>query len=176
MPSGKRLVVDASVARSAGWETAPDPHSRLCREVLETIRSAGHWVVLSPECLAEWKRHRSSYSRGWLVRMVSRRKVVFTESVRNEELRSRLGQANLRDRDRRAVDKDFHLVEAALPHDRIVLSRDEAIRQILKRVAVEIREVQAILWGNPVIQDEKVVVWLEGGAKAEQARKLGSSP
>lgn len=175
MPRGKRLVVDASVARSAGWETAPDPHSRLCREALEAILSFGHQVVLSPECLAEWKRHRSGYSRRWLVRMVSRRKAVFTESVRNEDLRRRLGQVELREGDRRAAEKDFHLVEAAIPQDRIVLSRDEAMRQILRRVAVQIREIQDLLWGNPVIGEEKVVTWLEGGARAEPARKLGSS-
>lgn len=167
-------MVDASVARSAGLETAPDPHSRLCREVLDAILSAGHRVVLSPECLAEWKRHRSGYSRLWLVRMISRRRALFTESVRNEDLRRRLNQVGLRDRERRAVEKDLHLVEAALPHDRIVLSRDEAIRQILRGVAVQIRELQGLLWGNPIIEEEKVVAWLEGGARAEPARKLGS--
>lgn len=176
MPRSKRLVVDASVARSAGLETAPDPHSRLCREVLEAILSVGHRVVLSPECLAEWKRHRSGYSRLWLVRMISQRKVVFIESVRNEDLRRRLGQAELRDRERRAVEKDLHLVEAALPHDRIVLSRDEAMRQILGRVAVEIRELQALLWGNPAVEDEQIVAWLRGGARTEPSRRLGSAP
>jgi len=74
---------------------------------------------------------------------------------------------------RAAMEKDAHLLEAAIQHDRIVLSRDEVMRQILRGVAAEIQEVAQILWANPALEDDGVLVWLEGGARVEGARRLG---
>ncbi|MEA2600531.1 MAG: hypothetical protein QOF89_1523 [Acidobacteriota bacterium] len=72
------------------------------------------------------------------------------------------------------MEKDAHLIEAAIQHDRIVFSRDEAMRQVLREVAAEIREVTQILWANPALEDDGVLVWLEEGARVEAARLLGT--
>src|SRR5215216_871007 len=110
MPKGKRIVVDASVARSAGRETSLDAPSIRCRQALEAFLTTGHKVVFSQECLDEWKRHRSNYSREWLISMHSRRKVVPPEDLaQNEELRSKLSQAAVSDSSRSAIEKDAHL-------------------------------------------------------------------
>jgi hypothetical protein len=74
---------------------------------------------------------------------------------------------------RAALEKDSHLVEAALGHDRIVLSRDEAMRQILNVAAERVRELRTIQWANPV-SEEGIVRWLEAGARMEPSRRLGA--
>jgi hypothetical protein len=44
----KRLVIDASVARSAGGETAVFPTSKHCRDFLRATLETGHCVVMTP--------------------------------------------------------------------------------------------------------------------------------
>lgn len=175
MPQGKRIVVDASVARSAGWETSTHAPSIRCRQALEAILTFGHEVVFSRECLDEWKRHRSNYSKKWLYSMHSSRKVVPPEDLtRNEKLRASLSQAAPSDSSRAAIAKDAHLLEAALQADRIVISRDETVRILFRQCCPAIKEIRSVLWANPEIEAEEVVPWLEGGARVEPARKLGA--
>lgn len=77
-------------------------------------------------------------------------------------------------RERRAILKDAHLVEAACQTDRIVISRDETVRDLFRRACPELHEIRDICWANPEIEDERVVDWLVSGARSEVARRLGS--
>ncbi|HEX4964834.1 MAG TPA: hypothetical protein VF173_28735 [Thermoanaerobaculia bacterium] len=167
-------MVDASVARSAGWEGTADLLSRQCREVLEVIKSI-HSIVFSKESLAEWRKHSSGFARTWLIDMYGRKKVISAGDIKDEGFRVRLLRSASSASVRAAMEKDAHLIEAANRHDRIVLSRDEAMRQILRDVAAEIREVAQILWANPALESDRVLPWLENGARMEAARRLGSS-
>jgi hypothetical protein len=166
-------VVDASVAQSAGLESAPDAISRQCRGVLDAILRICHRSVFSQECLAEWRRHRSGSARRWLRQMFSRRKAILVGAVQDKELRVRLLRVASSDAVRKAMEKDIHLIEAALLHDRIVLSRDETMRQLLSQAASEIQELRRILWANPALEEDGVLLWLEQGARMEAARRLG---
>jgi hypothetical protein len=56
---GKRLVIDTDVVGSAGGENATDLRSTNCRDVLKTILSASHLVVITKDILEEWKKHQS---------------------------------------------------------------------------------------------------------------------
>jgi rRNA-processing protein FCF1 len=46
---GKRLVIDTDVIRSAGGENATEIRSTNCRDVLKTILSASHVVVITKD-------------------------------------------------------------------------------------------------------------------------------
>ena len=105
--------------------------------------------------------------------MHSRRRVILAGAFEDEGFRGRLLSLASSESVREEMEKDAHLLEAALQHDRIVLSRDDAMREILRGIAAEIREVAQIFWSNPAVQEEGVLAWLEGGAKAEAARRLG---
>ena len=71
--SGRRLVIDADVARSAG-ETK-HPVSSACRQFLDAVTECRHRVVMTPEIQEEWRRHASRYTYRWLRRMFARRLV-----------------------------------------------------------------------------------------------------
>lgn len=78
----RRLVIDASVARSA--TLSDNPTSTACREFLQAILDVCHRIVLSAEIYREWEHHalrtetpadvrRTRFLANWLVAM-SRRK------------------------------------------------------------------------------------------------------
>jgi predicted nucleic acid-binding protein len=167
--AGKRIVLDASVARCAGSGSIPGRR----RAVFSAVE-ARHSVVFSEECLAEWKEHEGDFARGWRARMVARRRVLFLESCLDERLREKLAEAATSQTRRRAIVKDAHLLEAAREADRIVVSLDEEARGLFRDAAVHVTEIRSVTWANPENHEEGVVDWLHGGARRDHARELGA--
>ena len=173
MPASRRIVVDTSVARSAGSGEETNEFSDPARAIFNAIENH-HRVVFSEECLREWRKHGREFSRRWLRRMMGRRRILLLGDTTDEALRERLAATCTLVRDRRAILKDAHLVEAACQTDRIVISRDETVRDLFRRACSQIQEIRDVCWANPEIAEERVVGWLESGARSEGARTLGS--
>lgn len=169
----RRLVIDASVARSAGGETAVFPTSKHCRDFLRATLETGHRVVMTPAISAEWRSHQSRFARQWLVSMTARKKVYRLDSVTDKKLRHTLGQASTSKKDREAMLKDCLLVEAAIVTDRSIISLDETVRSLFSGMAQELRTLRRIVWINPDREDEQPILWLKNGAKLERKRFLG---
>ena len=72
-----------------------------------------------------------------------------------------------------ALRKDFHLIEAAIAHDRTVVSLDELVRRLFKAAALSVAAIKRVVWVNPVNAAEQPLVWLRNGAKAENVLMLG---
>ena len=87
-------------------------------------------------------------------------------------MRSRIDQAVHRDQ-RAIVDKDVHLIEAAIATDRLVTSKDESARGVFKGASDEVVDLQQIVWVNPTRDEETPIDWLQNGARAEVHRMLG---
>src|SRR5690606_39247163 len=68
----RRIVVDASVARSAG--STEHPASVASRQFLQEMLAICHRVVMTDEIEQEWKRHRSGFATSWLATMRSKGK------------------------------------------------------------------------------------------------------
>jgi hypothetical protein len=105
--------------------------------------------------------------------MMARRKVVFVTIPAQHSLEDRIRRLKLRDSVLAIIEKDRHLIEAALATDNRVASIDERVRQHLRTHAQNLPEVISICWSNPVVLDEECVAWLESGAPAERSRMLG---
>jgi hypothetical protein len=169
----RRLVVDASVAGAAGRTEAPT--SKRCRDFLLTLRDETECrVVMPPKLRNEWEDHMSGFTRVWLRNMTQRGRVVpevVPPSVRMRREIERV--AATKKSETEALRKDFHLVEAAIAHDRTVISSDEIVRLLFKRAATSVTAVKKIVWVNPVKEDEEPLTWLRVGAKAENIRMLG---
>ncbi len=169
----KRLVIDASVARSAGGPEASVPESARCRDLLMAVKRICHRLVYTRVIAEEWRRHRSAFSQQWLLSMFAHRKVVRDDVPLDRRLRSRVRAAFSTTTDADAAEKDCHLIEAALAFDQVVLSRDDTARLLFEAIAASVGEIRHLAWVNPSAQSENAIEWLEDGAPAEGLRCLG---
>ena len=168
----KRLVIDADVARACGGKTAKHPVSKGCRDFLLAVLEVCHRLVMTPEIRNEWKRHASSFSRGWQVSMWARKKVVRPAGVPGLRLRERIGALQIDAGCQQAMLKDAHLLEAALGADLIVVSKDNEVRTLFGKAVKNIAEIGPIVWVNPV-EETNARKWLEDGAEARPELILG---
>lgn len=170
----RRLVIDASVARSSGGDEAVHPLPKQCREFLKATLSCGHRVVLSPSVNAEWKRHESNFARQWRVAMFARKKVLLDDVPEDPALRDAIDRSTKSERDRLAMLKDAHLVEAAQVMDDTVVSLDDTVRRLFSAASKSVRSLRSIVWANPRHEAEHCLTWLAGGAPPEEPRRLGA--
>jgi len=171
--AARDLVVDASVARSAGGEEATYPTSKNCRDCLKTILALPHRVVMSQPITDEWNKHKSAFARGWLVSMTARRRVLRVEPEQLTELRQRIQGITDSQKERDAMLKDFHLIEAALATDQTVIALDEIVRALFGTACQTMGQMKSVVWVNPDKLEEQPFAWLEAGAEPEKHRQLG---
>jgi hypothetical protein len=166
----KAIVIDASIARSAG--TTEHPTSRMCRDFLQAVMAFCHKMAANPEVLAEWRKHRSRFSSKWLVSMVQKRKLVRLPKAANKELWAAFGGGDCPEKDYRNISKDLHLIDAAMCTDGLVASLDDAVRASLRNCIEQKPDIGDIAWVNPTNEAEQAIDWLERGAPREPARLL----
>lgn len=171
----KAIVVDASIARSAGL--TENPVSMQCRQVLQTMLDYCHRVVLSDDVSQEWRTHASRFTRVWLSSMKAKKKLVLvSQSDAYVELCARIEACFDRAKQQENIFKDFHLVVAALESDKIVITEDEQLRKLLHAAAAQVEELRSLTFANPTVSEEGIVAWLNRGAPAEKKRCLGYKP
>ena len=120
--------------------------SSSCRNCLEAIRRICHRVAVTPVIGEEWDRHMSRFSRKWRRSMAARRKPL--QPVPAAALA--LETEGLSEKDAQAIEKDRCLLEAAFSADRIIVTRDDALRSALSRTPKGTKLVSTITWINPV--------------------------
>jgi hypothetical protein len=169
--ASKRLVIDASVAKSAGGLGASHRVSISCRDFLMAVLEICHHVVMTPQLATEWRKHASRYSRRWRAAMVARKKVDKPVVSSNTGLLNKTCDA-LAQTQRPIVTKDWLLVEAALAADRIIVSSDAEARGCLEQAATAVGEIRDIVWVDPT-EEVDSRLWLQNGAQAEDCRKIG---
>ncbi|MDR2704418.1 MAG: hypothetical protein LBC02_01440 [Planctomycetaceae bacterium] len=177
----KTLVIDTSIARAAGKDKTGtdkiDPSTVCSRQLLEVILNNAYKIAVSKELKEEWKSwygYYSSYASKWYAEIVKRDRLTIVGNVENDQLRSAILETTKQPSIKEAMKKDFFLLEMALATDQIVLSRDKKIRKYFKHAAVLIDEIKKILWANPDLSEEEVILWIKKGAPFEKKRQLGS--
>ncbi len=142
----KLLVVDASVAHSAG-ETR-HPVSSCCRDALISIRDICHRLVITETIQEEWRRHMSGFARKWLVSMYAKKKVCRCEGVPLGQVDEACHELSSTEQD--GLRKDLCLVEGACAGDGIIVTRDDAIQAIWRKCHDRLAVPKTITWINPV--------------------------
>ncbi len=75
------------------------------------------------------------------------------------------------------MQKDFHLLEAALETDKTVISLDQTVRTLFAQAAQQVGEIRDVVWVNPDrTVEEQPIVWLQNGAPNEAHRQLSAYP
>ena len=171
----KRLVIDADVARASGSETATHPRAEHCRDFLNAVLSLSHRLVMTEKINNEWKNHQSRFARRWRVSMDARKRIERINPPEYAELQTKVTATTNDTYEIEAMEKDFHLLQAALATDRTVISLDETIRQLFKRASQRVGEIRNIIWVNPDrTTEEQPIAWLQNGAQPEAYRRLSA--
>jgi hypothetical protein len=175
----RRIVIDADVARSAGPSGDSQSRPARCARFLESLRDICHLKVLTGALRKEWRSHRSGFFQEWRVSMWARgsHKVAETELRIDVTWREGILRTAATPADRAEMEKDLHLVEAALATDGIIVSCDEAARRRFAQAARTVRQLRNVVWVNPARMDgEAAREWLEAGAPPRDEWKLGYRP
>jgi hypothetical protein len=173
----KRLVIDASIARSCGDENAIYPTSVRCRDFLMAVQECQHKIVMTQDIKAEWDKHQSRFARQWLRQMIARKQLnPLPDLPIAPELWAQIEAMAQSDQERATMTKDILLLEAALATDRSITSLDEkTARKYFAQAAKSIPKLQSIVWVNPDKPEEGAIDWLQAGAPAEPKRMLGNA-
>lgn len=169
------LVIDASVARAAGPEDAVHPTAKHCRDFLLAVLDICHRAIFSEAIAEEWKEHQSSFARQWRRSMFARKKIDRIDVPQNIALRQQLEEATPHEKQRNAIRKDAHLVEAALTQGMRVVALDETVRNLFRTAAASGGDLRQVCWVNPDREDDDSLEWIQAGAVAEDSRMLGHS-
>ena len=171
----KRLVIDADVARASGSERATHPRAEHCRDFLNAVLSLSHRMVMTEQINNEWKNHQSRFARRWRVSMDARKKIDRIDPPENAELQAKVTTTTNNENEIEAMQKDFHLLQAALATDQTVVSLDETIRGLFKRASQQVGEIRNIIWVNSDrTAEEQPIAWLQNGAPPEAHRQLSA--
>ena len=137
----KRLVIDADVARSAGSETAIHQRAINCREFLKSVKEQNHQIVLTKIISEEWKKHQSRFTRRWRLSMDARKKVVRINPSEDQQLRDKISTTTHDENEIEVMQKDLHLLEAALATDQTIISLDETVRTLFAQASQRVSEI-----------------------------------
>ena len=70
-----KFIIDADIIRSAGY--SEHPISSTSRNLLEEVIKHKGETVYCKTLMAEWRKHKSTYSTRWIASMMSKKKVNF---------------------------------------------------------------------------------------------------
>jgi len=145
----RHIIVDANIARSCadpGRHKTSSDCLRLIRLLQGKNSTIG--VAVTPTLAAEWKKHASRTFVAWWVSMESRGRVRHEKDQRVNDYRSSL--LALTDKGVRAgMEKDAHIVEAAILHSFPVASQDDTQRRQLAALSASYTLLASIQWFNP---------------------------
>ena len=165
--TSRRIVVDTNVARSAS--ESQHPISDACRQVLQAILDKHHRVVLTATQKQEWQKHKSAFTRGWLVQMASRKLWHPLAPEPDSGLTDRIYKLDCTAKARREMLKDVHLLENALATDHAIISQETNVLNLFSAHAQPLEIPRPVAWVNPVADATACVKWLEVGAASEAA-------
>ena len=157
-----RLVIDANVLRGASRTAGADPPGSTLRAVLVAVLTICHRAVTSPQLEREYATHASAFGTRWLSAMQRKGKVGGVLAAETKRARRWKQSAALTSpKQKAALEKDLHLVLAAMEADGVVVSCETHVRDLLRRVMTP-EDMAHIGWA---LVDDHTVAWLEGGAR-----------
>jgi hypothetical protein len=104
--------------------------------------------------------------------MASRGKLVRAPAFDVTTLRTALANCDLDGPALVAGQKDFHLVEAAISTEFLVISLDDRARAVFASASGRVRQFGRICWINPVQRADSIDSWLHGEIDTPRAWNL----
>ena len=130
---------------------------------------------MTREISDEWKRHQSRFALEWRVSMDARRKIDRINPPEYAGLQAKVTNTASGEDEIEVMEKDFHLLQAALATNQTIISLDETVRQLFKRASQQVGEIRDIIWVNPDrAAEEQPIAWLQNGTPPEPHRQLSA--
>lgn len=104
--------------------------------------------------------------------MLQKDKIVVLEVPADDALREGIDEAAKYESQRAAMQKDRHLIEAALEADQAVISLNEADRKRFASACDAIPILKNVVWVNPDRVDDNYEQWLKSGANTDAPLRL----
>jgi len=168
--NGKRLVIDANIAHSAGAGEVPS--SRYSRESLAAILAGEYTVVFNRSLLQEWKNHLSRFAMIWWRSMAAQKRI---ENAEGEEFARHLDRACAcleHDRWKSDLIKDFHLVQSALASGQTIISNERNFPVFVATACHSVKELAALYYANPATEGDVCISWITDGAEKVADRRI----
>lgn len=162
--SSQLIVVDANVLRGASSTDGGPPAGVECRSALQAILKICHRAVVSPALDEEYAHHASNFGQRWRTAMAQRNKIVATPAAKTGRSRGWMQNAGFTAAQRKAAEKDLHLVLAAWEKHAVVLSADEKSRVLFARLV----DLASLGWARMTHDD--IATWLDRGAPSNDVR------
>jgi len=137
-----------------------------------TMVEIGHRLVWTKEISREWRKHASRFSRTWRTTMIQKDLVVDAGDPRDPDLETAIDEAAEFEGRRVEMQKDRHLIVAALRTERRIISLNEKDRERFARICDQVTQIQRIVWVNPRLANEDCSEWLKRGASSDEHRRL----
>jgi hypothetical protein len=160
----KRLAIDATIAQAAGANGSPEQIGVKCRDLLVAVRQVCHRMLMTDDFRREWDAHQSNFSAKWRTLMQREQgKVVWLGAEHLGRVSLDLAPIVAVPSELAIMNKDLHLVRAALATDGIVISLDDEARRCFARTAVRLHAIGAVMWLDPRMMKDPGD-WLRKGA------------
>ena len=109
--------------------------------------------------------------------MDARRRVDRIDPPEYDELQDKVKNTADNENEIEVMQKDLHLLEAAIETDKTIISLDETVRELFARATQQVGKIRGIIWVNPDrTTEEQPITWLQNGAPPEAHRQLSTYP
>ena len=131
-------------------------------------------IAVNPYLLREYGEHSSAFAVTWRQSCFARGRVAKNCPPQRDDALFEAVLATVEpEGKRRELEKDFHLIEAALASDLNIISLDKKARALYCRAAQEITVLRPVLWGDPTAHP-KLARWLAGKIGRPKELLLGA--
>lgn len=139
-----KFIIDADIIRSAGY--SEHPISSTSRNLLDEVIKHKSETVYCKTLMAEWRKHRSTYSTKWIASMISKKKLVLIPvKTEAKDFLESLKEST----DKKVALKDAHLVDLAIASNKIIFSNDTNAKNAFSKLLDKRSNFQKIYWLSP---------------------------
>ena len=168
--NGKRLVIDANIAHSAG--AGEVPASRYSRTSLEAVLEGEYVAVFNSSLRAELKDHSSKTFQIWWRSMSAQKRIEDREGIEYAHHLDPACACLEHDRWKEALRKDFHLVQSALASGHTILSNEKNFPKFIAIASRNVRDLSDLYYANPAAEGDICIHWIKAGAERDADRQI----
>jgi hypothetical protein len=170
----KQFIIDSDVIASATEKQ--EKRAILCRQLLLTMYSTQHEVLLTPGIKREWENRYPGFAQSWAVKMKQKGLLIEIEQDPESGLAAQIQALEVVPTVAAIMLKDCHLLEAAFVAGKAIFSQDDSAYVHFYDASDKIPRLQNVMWANPERPEDNCVEWLKPGARQDDKRCIGRRP